>query len=87
IYVAVVNVTEDVEIETAIRPKDWTLSAGPAKVWELNGPSRDAANDFGDSSKVNIREKDIAVSGASLTYRFPAHSVTVLELPGHRQQK
>ncbi|HSS98414.1 MAG TPA: alpha-L-arabinofuranosidase C-terminal domain-containing protein, partial [Terriglobales bacterium] len=39
IYVAVVNVAEDVEMETVIRPKDWVVSAGTAKVWELNGTS------------------------------------------------
>jgi alpha-N-arabinofuranosidase len=87
LYIAVVNVAEDVDIETVIQTKDWAFSAGPAKAWELNGASRDAANDFGDSSKVNIHEKNVAVSGTSLTYRFPAHSVTVLELPGHSQQK
>ena len=87
LYVAVVNAAEDAAIETVIRPTNWALHAGIAKVWELNGADRDAANDFGKSDKVNIHEKSVAVTGTSLSYRFPAHSVTVLELQGHRQQK
>ncbi|HEY1800905.1 MAG TPA: alpha-L-arabinofuranosidase C-terminal domain-containing protein [Terriglobales bacterium] len=87
LYVAVVNVSEDVDIKTVVRPANWTPHAGVAKVWELNGADRDAANDFGNSDKVNIHEKSVAITGTSFSYRFPAHSITVLELQGHRQQK
>jgi alpha-L-arabinofuranosidase len=66
LYVAVANVAEDADIETVIRPASWTLSAGTAKVWELNGADRDAANDFGNSDKVNIHEKSVSVTETSL---------------------
>ena len=50
-----------------------------ARLFELNGKDRDAANPFGSSENVSIREAALAVGNGPLSYRFPAHSVTVIE--------
>lgn len=41
---------------------------------------RDAANWFGRSENVNFREKKVRVDHLPFSYRFPPHSVTILEL-------
>ena len=48
-------------------------------LFELNGINRDAANPYGSSANVDIREKRIAAGGSSFTYAFSPHSVTILE--------
>jgi alpha-L-arabinofuranosidase len=55
-----------------------------ARVFEINAKDRTAANSLGRSENVNIREKTAPVSGASISYTFPAHSVTVIEVMGSR---
>ena len=82
LYVAVVNRAEDQDLDTSIRIQGWMPREGAnAPVLELNGPDKAAANPFGSSNNVNIRTKSIKVSGPAISYRFPAHSVTVIEVP------
>ncbi len=84
LYLAVTNASETDEMATTIRLKNWTPAGTKAKVWELNGNDRDAANPYGSTANVNIREKTLSLGLAPLSYRFPAHSVTVLEFSGHQ---
>jgi len=82
LYVAVVNRAEDQDLDTSIRIEGWTPRQGAnAPVLELNGKDKVAANPFGSSDNVNIRTKSITVTGQTILYRFPAHSVTVIEVP------
>jgi alpha-N-arabinofuranosidase len=86
LYLAVTNASETDEMATTIRLKNWTFKAGDsAKAWELNGKDRDATNPYGSSANVNIQEKQFALGREPLSYRFPAHSVTVLELCGRAE--
>lgn len=83
LYIAVVNRSEDHPVDTKIRVKGWTPGASsPARVFEINGKDKNAANPFGSSENVNIQEKSWTFTGTEGSYRFPAHSVTVLELKG-----
>jgi alpha-N-arabinofuranosidase len=79
LYLAVVNRAASTGVKTQIAVKSWKTS-GPAHAWELNGPDKVAANPFGGPDVVNIQDKGVVPSAA--TYNFPAHSITILELPG-----
>ena len=82
LYVAVVNRSEEQDVDTTIRIRGWTPRAGAnALVRELNGNDKMAANLFGSSDNVNIRERAVKVSGPAVTWRFPAHSVSIIEIP------
>jgi len=55
-----VNRSEDQDLDTSILIQGWTPRAGVnAVVRELNGKDKMAANPFGSSDNVNIREKSI----------------------------
>ena len=83
LYLAVVNRDEDHDVNTSIRVRGWAPGTGTvARVFELNGKDKVAANPFGSTENVNIREKSISVSGSAISCNFPAHSVTVIELSG-----
>ncbi len=79
LYLAVVNRAEDKTVPAKVRLNGWKASPG-ARVYEINGPDKNAANPFGSADKVNIREKSWSPAGAEPSYAFPPHSVTVLEL-------
>ena len=83
LYLAVINRSEDQNLSARIRIGNWKAASDwPLRVFELNGKDKVAANPFGSSANVNIRERRVAVEGVPFVYLFPAHSVTVLELPG-----
>jgi alpha-L-arabinofuranosidase len=85
LYLAVINRNESEDSQANIRIRGWTLQAGtPARAFELNSKDRDASNPFGSSANVNIRDKSLDISRIPFSYRFPAHSVTVIELTGGR---
>lgn len=80
---AVINRSEDLDLSAAIRVSGYKVAPGdPVRVFELNGKDKVAANPFGSSENVNIREKAVRVERLPFSYRFPAHSVTILELGG-----
>jgi alpha-N-arabinofuranosidase len=81
LYVAVVNRAEGNAVRTNIRLNGWKVSP-EARVYEINGNDKNAANPFGSSENVNIREKSWSPAGSEPSYSFPPHSVTVLELKG-----
>jgi alpha-N-arabinofuranosidase len=68
--------TDDIEASMEIRT---FVPAGRAQVWELNGPSPLAANDF-TAQPVGVTQRQAVPVAPTFTYRFPAHSVTVLAL-------
>jgi alpha-L-arabinofuranosidase len=85
LYLAVVNRSEADDVATSIRIGGWSPRSGTeARAYELNGKSKVAANSYGGTQNVNIQERPFPPGGSPFSYRFPAHSVTVLEIPGHR---
>ena len=86
LYLAVVNSSEAEDIPATVRLKGWTSEPGTRwRVFELNGKEKVAANPYNSTENVNIRERTPVVERVPLTYRFPAHSVTVVEIRGRRQ--
>jgi hypothetical protein len=86
IYLAVVNRSEAEDMPTVLDLKSWASKAGiPPRVLELNGKAKVAANTYGSADNVNIREKTLNLERMPLSYNFPAHSVTVIELSGHHR--
>ena len=79
LFLAVVNRAEKDPIEAAINLRGWTGSSSPSRAFVLNGNNRDAANPFGNSENVNIRESSVPPSHGVLRYAFAPHSVTILE--------
>jgi len=85
LYLSVVNRAESKDVSAKIQLRGWKPAAGtPARAFEINGKDKVAANPFGSSENVHIREKTTRVAGPSFSYTFPAHSVTVLELSGNQ---
>ena len=79
VNVAVVNrdLRRDVEatLQIAGAPTD---AAGLA--YEVNAPSVECFNSFEGPDEVSVVERPLEAAGADFTYRFPAHSLTVLKL-------
>ena len=74
----VVNRHQDQAIEAEFETEDKQFS-GAVEVSEVNGPDIKAENDFG-ASKVGIVQRSATAQGRKLTYRFPAHSYTMLKV-------
>ncbi len=81
-YLAVVNRAEDADVDTTLNISGWRSGASQSRVFEVNGKDKVAANPFGSTANVNIREKSVNIGGPKVSYRFPAHSVTVIEIAG-----
>jgi alpha-N-arabinofuranosidase len=82
LYLAVVNRAESTDVEAKISVAGWK-PAGGVHAFELNGPDKVAANPFGSSDKVNIHDKLVTLKPGSMSYSFPAHSISILELSGN----
>ena len=54
---------------------------GEVAVYELNGPSPEATNDYASPQVVGIRELEPIEAASELVRTFPAHSLTVLDIP------
>ena len=72
-------------VETPIEIAGWKPTPGTdGQAYELNGKNYVAANPFGSSDNVNIVTKTVSVAAGPLVYRFPARSITILELHGSK---
>ena len=67
------------DLPTSISIEDFAPAA-TARVFELNGSSHSAHNDFNTKDNVKIQEKEFTSVSSDFIYNFPAHSVTVLIL-------
>jgi alpha-L-arabinofuranosidase len=83
LYLAVVNRSQDKAASAHIRLSGWHPTDKSAQAYELNGKSWDAFNPYGSTANVNIQQLKLEAQRATFSYRFPAHSVTVLELRGN----
>jgi alpha-N-arabinofuranosidase len=80
IYLAVINRSQNQPVSTKIDLKGVELSSQKIQVYELNGKSWDAFNPYGNSDNVNIAHRTVSETRSQITYLFPAHSVSVLEI-------
>lgn len=74
---AVVNRDPDRAIETTIELVGATVRPG-ALVREVNGPHPEATNSFEQPETVSVGERALDDGGSTLSYAFPAHSVTLI---------
>ena len=79
-YIAATNRDETRDITASLHVRGWKVSGSGAIVYELNAATADAANPYGSTSAVHIQQRNVQLRG--LSYRFPAHSVSVLEIGG-----
>lgn len=78
VVICVVNRNKDQSIKTDILSQTGEFS-GSIKVYEINGPDIKAVNDFGTENVKTVSKPDLKATGNSLTYSFPAHSLTMLK--------
>lgn len=80
LFLAVINRNERDPIISEIDLKTWRVKpAQKFRAFELNGKDRDAANAYGSIENVNVQQKNTVIDDVPLHYRFPPHSVTVLQ--------
>lgn len=77
---AVINRHATEAISAEIQAEGAVIGA-QARIWELNGPDMAARNSAANKENVGIRDRGAAAAGPRFTYTFPAHSVTVLQIP------
>ncbi len=79
IAVAVINRHKDLAIETKINIKGFRPKK-KSKVYLLNAPEVNTANDFDEPDNVKIELGSFDKIDNNFTYSFPAHSITLIEL-------
>lgn len=82
LYVAVVNRSQDKAVSTHIKLNGWHLTGDSAQAYILSGKNWNAFNPYGSTANVNIQQQKVEVQRPVFSYRFPAHSATVIELHG-----
>jgi alpha-N-arabinofuranosidase len=75
---AVINRHEDEALEVEISLGDFNPEK-KAAVYEINGPYPKAINSFEEPENVKITEKEFTGAASEFTYKFPAHSITLLK--------
>ncbi len=79
LYIAAVNYHKQEDIDCSISIEGFSPGK-EGKVYELNGPSVMATNDFDNPERIKIKTRMIKNAGSRFNYVFPAHSCTVIEL-------
>jgi len=79
LYLAVINLHDANPITAGIEIQEWRPRPRGKAVW-LEAESYMTENTFEHPGRVAIREKALEGPGPSMTYQFPPHSVTILEL-------
>jgi alpha-N-arabinofuranosidase len=78
VTICVVNRHKDQAIKTDIVSQTGEFS-GAVKVYEVNGPDIKSMNDFGVENVKTVSRSDLNPKGNTVTYSFPAHSLTMLK--------
>lgn len=80
-YLNVLNRSKDRDLTTRIENQEGQLEAG-GSIWEMNNADLKATNTFGADQRVRPTTRPLAtkIENNSLTYTFPAHSLTILKL-------
>lgn len=77
---AVINRSREEDIDCAIT-LEGGRPVGSAFVYEINGANETEVNDFGAPDRVVTRDRPLDGLDQRFTYRFPAHSITLLKIP------
>ena len=77
VVMCVVNRNKDQAIKTDILCQTGQF-ADVLKVYEVNGPDVKSANDFGVENVKTVSKPDLKPKGNTVTYSFPAHSLTFI---------
>ena len=77
VVICVVNRNKDQAIKTDIISQTGKYT-GLAKVFEINGPDIKAINDFGIENVKTVAKPDVKAVENTITYTFPAHSLTLI---------
>jgi alpha-L-arabinofuranosidase len=80
ICLAVVNRHSSADLAATIEAGGVAANA-QAQVWEMNGPSMGSRNTFNAHDTVTSRAKGTVAAGSRFSYTFPAHSLTMIEIP------
>jgi hypothetical protein len=69
------DISADIENQTGRLPDS-------AQVWEMNHADLKAVHTFGADTKVRPATRTVSLkqTGQSFSYKFPAHSLTILRL-------
>jgi alpha-N-arabinofuranosidase len=79
IVIAVINRHKDNAIVTDLNSQEG-LFDGDFEIYEVNGPDIKAENDFGKTNVKSEQKESVKLKKAStFTYKFPAHSLTMLK--------
>ena len=78
VAICVINRHKDQPVKTDILSQTGEFS-GLVKVFEISGSDVKAMNDFGMENVKTVSKPDLKVKGNSITYSFPAHSITLLK--------
>jgi alpha-L-arabinofuranosidase len=76
---SVVNRHQDSDVNAGIELAGFRAQPG-GRGFVINGPSVEAQNTFENPHVVTTQEVKFSASGTSFDYRFPAHSITWLEM-------
>jgi len=79
LVLACVNRNQEQSIATTIQLINTSIQAY-IRTYEVNAPDINAVNSFEQPGAVDIQEGTLDSGGQSVTYTFPAHSLTVLRL-------
>ena len=79
LYIAAVNYHQQEDIECPISIEGFSPKK-EGKVYELNGPSVMAINDFDNPERIKIKTRMIKNVGSRFNYNFPSHSCIIIEL-------
>jgi len=78
VVICVINRNKEMSIKTDIISQTGEFS-GSVKVFEINGPDIKAMNDFETENVKTVVKPDLKAKANSITYSFPAHSLTMLK--------
>lgn len=79
LYLGIINMHDAETVEAGININGW--EPGPeGRVIRLDGQHYMIENSFESPDNITVREEELRGVGGSFKYRFPPHSVTVMEL-------
>ena len=77
VVIIVINRHKDNPVKTDIICQSGEF-IGALKVSEINAPDIKATNDFGIENVKTVSKSDLKANGNTVTYSFPAHSLTMI---------
>ena len=79
LYLAVINLHDSKPVLTRVEIEGWQPDPAGKAIW-LDADHYMTENSFEQPDRVRISEKPLASVGQAMSYPFPPHSVTILEL-------